>query len=271
MILMFWPALMSSARAAQGETPGGIGTVKLLLIFSFLMTTPLSWPLWIIIPKLGSIEFPWRWLAVTSVAGSVALASSLPYWKEKLRHKQRSLAILAVGSILIAIAFTVMQPMRTATFYYRPQFDAMLQKLPGSASVPEWFPAGSTGPLRQMNSQVEVEQRPVSISFWEDEHRAFEVERGQATEARVRTLFYPHWIATAGGKTLQTRAATDGALLISLPADAVTVDLQFREPLRAHIVAVMSAVGWLLMALLLMAGLYQKSGYRFALKNPWQA
>ena len=269
MILMFWPALMSSARAPQTEKARGrgMGFVKLLLLFSFLMTTPLSWPLWIIIPKLGSIEFPWRWLAVTSLAGSVALASSMPYWKEKFCRKQRSLAMLAVGSVLIAIVFTAMHPIRAASFYPRPQFDAVLQKLPGSASLPEWFPAGSTGPLREMSSPVEAEQRSVRLSSWEDEHRAFEVGPGRATEARVRTLFYPHWIATAGDRTLQTRAAADGALLISLPADAVAVDLQFREPARVHVVAAVSVVGWLLMALLLVAGFYQKSGSKFALEN----
>jgi hypothetical protein len=268
MILMLWPALVATSRTLQGATQDhSLRTIKLLMIFSFLMTTPLSWPLWIAIPKLGSIEFPWRWLAVTSAAGSVALAASLPYWKERLGHRRRILAMLAAGSVLIAIVFTFMHPVRAAVFYARPQFNAMLEELPGSMSVPEWFPVGTGGALRKMSARVEAEQRDVNIASWEDEHRRFEVGPGQATEARVRTLFYPLWVATANGQKLSTRSAPDGALLISLPAGAASVDLQFREPLRAQAAAVVSCLAWLLMGALLAAGLMKKSGYRFALRN----
>ena len=272
MILMLWPALVAARdrrqRTAQGAArDGSLSTIKLLMIFSFLMTTPLSWPLWIIIPKLGSIEFPWRWLAVTSAAGSIALASSLPYWKEMLGQPRRILALLATGSVLVAIVFTFMHPVRAAIFYARPQFQGMLQALPGSASVPEWFPAGSTEPLRRMSARVEAGQRDVRLESWEAEHRRFEVGAGEATEARVQTLFYPLWVATSGGQKLSTRRATDGALLISLPAGAVSVDLQFREPLRAQAATILSAVAWLLMCALFVAGLRKKSGYRFALSN----
>jgi hypothetical protein len=39
------------------------------------------------------------------------------------------------------------------------------------------------------------------------------------------------------------RADGDGALLVSLPAEAVSVELEFREPARASVAAATSAIG----------------------------
>ena len=58
-------------------------------------------------------------------------------------------------------------------------------------------------------------------------------------------FYYPHWFATSGEQVLPTRAASDGALLISLPQHAGKVNLDFREPPRTRIAAAVSALGWL--------------------------
>ena len=85
MLALLWPTFIVLRSAASQEKKRSLRALMLLLIFSFLMATPLSLPLWKIIPKLGSIEFPWRWLAVTSIVGAVALAASIPAWMEKAR------------------------------------------------------------------------------------------------------------------------------------------------------------------------------------------
>jgi hypothetical protein len=248
---MIWP-VMHGARSLEAEAHRrGFAAVKVLVVFSFLMTTALSWPLWAVIPKLGSIEFPWRWLAVTSSAGAVAAAASIPFWMEKARTGSRPLAILAMGSVTIALAFTLAHPIRGAVYLARPQFDSMLALLPGSSSLPDVLPVWSTAEPREMSTEVEAAGRAVKVDAWQKERRAFRVEAGDAGEARVRALYYPHWVATAaGGVNLPTRPATDGALLVSLPTEAVSVDLEFREPPRSRLATVISLVGWLLIGTL---------------------
>lgn len=246
MIALLWPALASlKFSATQGRERGQRARLW-LLIFSFLMATPLSWPVWKIVPKLGSIEFPWRWLAVTSVVGAVAIAASISFWMEKARTSLRPFAILAAGSIVIAIAFTISHPMRGALFMPRPQFDELLRELPGSEGFEDALPVWAKAQTRPMNSEVEVGARTVNVLSWKSEQRSFQVAAGDATEARVRTFYHPNWIAMSGGIVLATRPDADGALLISLPQNNASVELAFREPLRVHISAITSLIGLLL-------------------------
>ncbi len=258
MVAMILPAFAPS-RARQEKTLARRTTaVKLLTLFSLLMATPLSWPLWAIIPKLGSIEYPWRWLAVTSVAGSVGVAASISYWKEKSRGN-RPFSILALGSLLISFAFTLSQPIRQSIFLARPQFEALLQTLPQSESLPEFVPVWVKGRLPTMHSEVEVEQRKVTVTSWATEQRTFQVGSGDAADAHVRTFYYPLWVATAGNKSLPTRPAADGSLLISLPAEEVSVRLEFREPFRAHVAAAVSALACPLVVALFVFGWRKKA------------
>jgi hypothetical protein len=106
-----------------------------------------------------------------------------------------------------------------------------------------------------MESEVEAGNRQVVVKNWAPEHRNFEVEPGEATELRVRTYYYPHWVASSAGRTLSTRADGDGALLISLPANpsnATAVNLDFREPRRSQVSAALSTFGWLFIGLLVL-------------------
>ncbi|MFS8086888.1 MAG: hypothetical protein ACMG6H_14740, partial [Acidobacteriota bacterium] len=77
---------------------------------------------------------------------------------------------------------------------------------------------------------------------------------GPSTDARVSIFYYPHWTATANGRVLATRPGADGALLISLPAEGATINLEFREPPRTKVSTVASIISWTLLAALLIFG-----------------
>jgi hypothetical protein len=61
----------------------------------------------------------------------------------------------------------------------------------------------------------------------------------------VKTFYYPHWVAKSEAGILTTRPDKDGALLISLPQDAASVQLDFREPRRTKF-STISSVGGLI-------------------------
>ena len=74
-----------------------------------------------------------------------------------------------------------------------------------------------------MDQPVEASGRDVQVAEWSAKRREFKIEAGASTEVRLRTFYYPYWKATAEGKQLTTRAANDGALLVSVPPAATTV------------------------------------------------
>jgi hypothetical protein len=91
---------------------------------------------------------------------------------------------------------------------------------------------------------VEANDREITINSWEPQLRSFSVGPGAAGDIRVKTFYYPHWTASAGDKLLPVRPSHDGVILISVPGEPTKIELQFREPTRAHIAAAVTALAW---------------------------
>src|SRR6185503_17051977 len=104
--------------------------------------------------------------------------------------------------------------------------------------------------IRKMSTEVEAGDRVVTVTSWQPEHRRFSVTAGPTKEARVRTFYYPHWTATTEAGTLPTRPDKDGALLISLPPNATSVELDFREPRKTKISTMSSLSGLIIIGML---------------------
>ena len=249
---LFLPALILLKKKVSSEPVGPrIKATVVLTIFSFLMATELSRPLWLVIPKLREVEFPWRWLAITSLGGSVLLAASIPRWKEMRRTNFRPLYLVPLLGIVLSLFFIVTQIVWDSDYLSRAKFNSLLVDIRGTGSIKNWMPAWAADNVEvyQMKERVDANSRKVTIESWEPEQRVFRVEAGPLSDVRVRTFYYPLWIATAGDRVLAIRPAPDGALLISLPPEATTVTLSFREP-RVKTVRIVSAIGWILIAAL---------------------
>ena len=216
-----------------------------LSLFTFFMASPLSYPVWKVLPPLQQTQFPWRWLALFSMAASMLAAAAVPVWISQRQRVNRAMVLLVFGLVFIGLSFTLSHVVREAMYLKASQFDSNLAHIRGSESVNYWIPIWARLRPQPMQSQIEASDRLVTVRSWQPERRSFDIAEGSATEARVKTFYYPHWIATSGEQVLRTRPASDGALLISLPQQAATVNLDFREPPRTRIAAGISALGWL--------------------------
>jgi hypothetical protein len=243
--LLFVPALALLGRSARRQFSAELKPVAILALMSLFMAVPLSYPLWKILTPLQQTQFPWRWLTVFSMAGSVLTAATLPRWLGNTFEIRNATRLLVFGAVAISVSFTLAHSVREAQYRNPQQFESDLQSVRGTSSVNYWVPIWASATPRMMNSEVETGSRPVKINLWESEHRRFEVAAGNPIDARVRTFYYPHWVATSSGRVLSTRPDRDGALLISLPADVVSVDLEFREPQRGRYAALLSAMSCL--------------------------
>ena len=251
-LAMFWPAMALMKRAAresfaavQPSSPRVTMSVAGVLALSLLMATPLSRPVWNAIRPLQETQLPWRWLAITSMACAILIGLSIPFWSCLARTAKRPLGVFALGTIAIAFAFSASHIVREARWLTPAQFQQTLNGIPGSLSVYQWLPIWVREPFPQMTGQVEAGGRNITIDSWTPEKRVFHVAAGNADEARVRTFFYPHWTATAGNQQLAIRPDQNGALMVTLPKEALEVTLEFREPKRVRGAAGLSALGWI--------------------------
>ena len=250
-VLMFLPALAYFHRGWKSERRDhNLRAVAILMVVAFLMMTYVSWPIWRLFRALQEVQFPWRWLSVVSMAGSLVAAAFIPFWIDKARGKGRPIAIAICGAVAISVSFTLFQLVRQAQFLSRSEFETKLQSLSSSQGLEYWWPvwaakrvhSGASQP--EITTRVDAGSRAVLIGSWQSEDRSFQVADGPAIDARVHTFYYPHWTATASGTSLQVRPSDDGTILISLPPEATTVQLKFHEPLRSKVSAATSVAGW---------------------------
>src|SRR5215213_2251629 len=221
--------------------------VVVLTLFALFMTLPISRPIWYVLKPLQETQFTWRWLVLISMGGSILAAAGLPVLTGT-RHRVQRIAMF--GAMAIAVAFTLSHVVREAQYFPQQKFESMVTDVRGSSCVNYWFPIWARSDARKMSTEVEANGRTVTVSSWQAEHRKFSVAAGPATEARVRTFYYPHWTATNEAGILSTRPDQDGALLISLPQNATSVELDFREPLKTKISTMSSLSGLIIIGLL---------------------
>ena len=247
-LMLFAPALLllrGSKRATVGPALRG-HPVVVLTLFALFMALPLSRPIWMLLKPLQETQFPWRWMVLISMGGSILAAAGLPMLSNSIRAKR----MLVLGAMAIAVAFTLSHVVREAQYFPPQKFETMVTDVRGSSCVNYWYPIWARSDVRKMTTEVEANGRTVTVSTWRPEHRKFSVAAGPATEARVRTFYYPHWTATSEAGNLPTRPDKDGALLISLPQNATTVDLDFREPRKTNISTMSSLSGLIIIGML---------------------
>ncbi len=248
MIGFLLPGLVLVRRLIRDRANGkGLMPAATVTVTSFIFATAVSRPLWAVIPKLSEVQFPWRWLSITSLCGSVVVAASLPKWIEifRLQFRPRDLAI--AFTFLLSLGFVVSEVIIDFDYLSRASFDTMAHDVRGGPSFKDWLPVSARDLLHVdlKRSKVDAGSRSVLVESWESEQRQFRVAAGAEPEARVRSYYYPLWKATANGQTLATRAADDGAILVSLPPVSADVTLTFQEPARVRYAELLSLLAWL--------------------------
>ncbi|HXD31643.1 MAG TPA: 6-pyruvoyl-tetrahydropterin synthase-related protein [Pyrinomonadaceae bacterium] len=235
--------------------------VAVVTIASLLMTTELSRPLWFVIPKLKEVQFPWRWLAITSLFGSILLAASLPVWQEIWRQKIRPLHLVPALAVVLSLFFVATQVIWDSEYLRQPEFNSLLVSSRGSASFKDWMPRWADGSTQTFapSELVKAGSRKVSVTNWEPEHRVFKIDAGPDTTALIRTFYYPLWTAKFGERSISTRPGKDGALIVDVPAEATTISLDFVQPSHVNIVRVVSIIGWLTIVALFLGARFNLS------------
>ena len=241
------PGVFLIKRSIGKDKSGpGVKAAFAVLLATFLMATPLSRPVWAIVPKLSEIQFPWRWLSVVSLMGALLVAASIPKWKERFSQLRPRDFAIGLGFAL-SLVFIGTQIIWDGEYIGRGKFEALAQDVRGAVSFKDYLPlwARDFKNVQKMNDRADADARQVAITSWEPEHRSLHVSEGPETDLVVRTYFYPHWIVKSEGHPLPVRPNADGLLQISLPARAADITLDFVLPARVRTFELVSAASWI--------------------------
>lgn len=232
-----------------------------LSVFSFFILTPFSTMLWGYVPGLPTIQFPWRWLMVSTLSVSILIgfvfdASSLSDIK-KDRFARISMALfhaILIASLYLSSFYMLTSKQLTDrdlewilryggdVVEYRPIWitrkNGVLTPAPIDAckNTDIWTPQKNRDFIMEKTEPVVLKEGigVAEIVSWKSHSRLFKVMAVTPSILRISTFYYPGWTALVNGRELPIGIEKDsGAMLLNIPSGKNEVLLEFRDtPLR---------------------------------------
>ena len=206
----------------------------LFLVTAFLTHQRSSF-LWSVIPVLAKMQFPWRFIGLSTFFVSLLAGSFFLLIKNKGRVCCLSFTLVLMVIILNFNFFRPEKILRindneklfSAEGWYKLQTDTIFDYLPINAPLPPAEPAPSEPWFIEGEGQIKDFQKGTD---WE----RFRVETDVESVIRLPLYDFPNWQVSANGNPVEINHQNDLALItFRLPAGSYQVEVQLKNtPLR---------------------------------------
>ncbi len=262
MMLVVWIAAISVARRRR-EFPLAWWVLFALAGASTLLMFSPSAILWLHLPVLRFVQFPWRWLGPLGLAFAFFVAAAVPVPARKQR-----ICWLAVMTLIALIGVIIA---RDAPWDRRdvPSLIAAIQSGRGYEGADEYQPIGADrynlpqaalpAPLVNFpQDDARNSSDRIHIDKWTAQRKNFHVDLHAEATLAIRLFCYPAWTISMDGRTISGECDDDtGQLLLTLPAGDHRVVIRFRRTRDRTAGAVISIL--FLIGLLIFASLRRRS------------
>ena len=257
-VILFSMLILFIVRNRKGMIPSvSRGFFIILFMFSFLLTIPLSKPLWAIIPFFPTLQFPWRWIIIMEVSlcfliGNIFSNERIPALKKPLFRKR-----IVIYIILILSVFSSVMIFETPVFREEFLTDIIYSEkirdylTPTIEYIPRWVDI----------NKLMSEETSIPVSFisgkgqyelldWKSAKRVIKVKAATPVELRISTFYYPGWKATINGIETPVRVENHtGAMMIDIPDGEHILVMTFEDTLLRNIAKFISIGTWLMIVL----------------------
>jgi hypothetical protein len=242
-ILFFaFRALKANQSPFMRRTFAALSATGVFLIFIESIPSRFVWDSIAILQK---IQFPFRFLSVASIVGSLAVALLVSTLAERFPQKRRLLAY-SLGSLLfVSGLFTLTQIVLPSEPHGRAEFAKLVSDTKDEPGCRCWWPTWAKSEAFSNTNAVQAGGRSVNILNWQRETREFSVEAGDAGNVRVATFYYPYWKAKINGVSTSVIPDNDGAILIPISGERSNGRLYLEEPYFLGIAKYISLFTWI--------------------------
>jgi hypothetical protein len=231
-----------------------VSTFLLLATVATVLMLRFTSVLWLLLPKLRFVQFPWRWMSILTIPFVYFLAAAVA------RCRLRWLWIAATLALLSSTAIFLVQH----TWWDDEDFSTLRASIAsgeGFDGTDEYDPIGDDHynlPARAPRAQVlppcEEPESPeataaatppkIVIERWTPERKIVRVESPQPARLALRLLNYPAWQVQVNGSRIRPASADDsGQMIVPLPAGQSHVTARFtrtRDTILGAIISILS-------------------------------
>jgi len=207
-----------------------------VFVFSIFISTPLSIPVWKLVPGMSTTLFPWRWLMIATLATAVMVGISFDMFSVKdIRMDWAARvstaffhAFLIINLYLSSRYLALKEPLH--------QKD-LVRIFSEGAELIEYRPIWLKDRVKDFSQERGIVpvvfkegQGTVEIEKWRSQSRLIKSIAPTASTLRISTFYYPGWTALINGREIPISIEKDsGAMLLTLPPGENTVQLEFRN------------------------------------------
>jgi hypothetical protein len=232
--------------------------VALSIVASFLMVHP-SLFLWVLLPKLRFVQFPWRWMSVLGIPLVYFFAAFLV----DLRTRWRVLT----AAFLAAVLFFAAAYMIRHTWWDAEDVPTLREALDhdrGYEGVDEYDPVGDDHTdLPEKAERVKLlPSRPGSgvtsdakfqIERWSPEEKEIRVTTEQPIVVALRLLDYPAWRVKVNDKRVTAQhAGTTTQMIVPLTPGTSHISARFTRTLDRTVGGALTMISFLIAVLLVL-------------------
>jgi hypothetical protein len=232
--------------------------VAVSVLATFLMTR-ISNILWIALPKLRFVQFPWRWMSILAIPFACFISAAIVH--KRMRGYTAPLTIAAVLAVLAC----------TATYMVRhtwwdsedvPVLLEALQNDEGFEGVDEYDPLGDDHSLlpekservrvmrATLGAQAETtaeSDAKVSVQRWTAERKEMRITTREPSILKLRLLDYPAWrVEVNEAVVVPEQTGEIAQITVPLPAGSSHVVVRFIRTPDCTIGALISAASLLI-------------------------
>jgi hypothetical protein len=232
-VLLGWRRLKADIAEGDGApSPDSRQALLLLAGASALLMVRVTLPLWMWLPKLRFVQFPWRWMSMLAAVLAVFFAAAIA---------GRRRAWLWASVLFFLFGGTAADLARIAWWDQEdlPALRHAIDRGQGYEGTDEYDPLGDDHydlPQNQpqaralpVNSSSESQPNAtVHVQRWTGEHRLVLVEAREPVRLALRLLDYPAWRITVNGESaVPQREEGIAAIFLPLKRGASRVEISF--------------------------------------------
>jgi uncharacterized membrane protein len=204
-----------------------IGSLFLLFGFSSFI--------WVNVPFFKYIQFPYRWLNITTFA--VVFLSAVIFYAQDSHHKMKTKHGFFIVVFFLMFILLDYKYINSAHIFTRQSL-IPVKAVNWNYEKPKWVDYEKIDKDENIKQTVVIQkgEGSVEVMVWKSAERVIEIKALKPVTLRIRTFYFPGWKAYVDGVQAEIKIEKNiGAMLIDIPKGEHTLIVKFEDtPVRYY-------------------------------------